>query len=78
MGRTNIVLDDELLAETMRITGKRTKKAAVEEAMRRTIRNQMLKEAVESLRGVGWEVNLVAMRQVRFFHEDGTPYDDNE
>ena len=78
MGRTNIVLDDELLAETMRITGKRTKKAAVEEAMRRTIRNQMLKEAVESLRGVGWEGNLDAMRQGRFFHEDGTPYDEKE
>ena len=76
--RTNIDIDDELLAETMRVTGARTKKAAVEEAMRRTVRNEQLKEALESLRGIGWEGDLDAMREGRFFHEDGTPYDEKE
>ena len=32
--RTNIDIDDELLAETMRVTGQKTKKGAIEEAMR--------------------------------------------
>jgi len=76
--RTNIDIDDELLAETMKVTGKSTKKAAVEEAMRRTVRNQKLREALESLRGIGWEGDLDAMREGRFFREDGTPYDESE
>jgi Arc/MetJ family transcription regulator len=32
--RTNIVLDDELLAEAMRLSGSRSKRGAVEEALR--------------------------------------------
>jgi Arc/MetJ family transcription regulator len=76
--RTNIDIDDELMAETMKVTGQKTKKGAVEEAMRRTIRNEQLKEALESLRGIGWEGDLDAMREGRFFHEDGTPYDQKE
>jgi Arc/MetJ family transcription regulator len=76
--RTNIDIDDELLAMTMKVTGKTTKKAAVEEAMRRVVRNQQLKDALESLRGIGWEGDLDAMREGRFFHEDGTPYDEKE
>jgi Arc/MetJ family transcription regulator len=32
--RTNIVLDDDLLAEVKKLSGARTKRAAVEEAMR--------------------------------------------
>jgi Arc/MetJ family transcription regulator len=76
--RTNIDLDEELLAMTMKVTGKTTKKAAVEEAMRRVVHNQQLRDALESLRGIGWEGDLNAMREGRFFHEDGTPYDEKE
>ena len=36
--RTNIVLDDELVAEAMRRTGIKTKRAVVEEALRKLIR----------------------------------------
>ena len=32
--RTNIDIDDELMAQAMKATGQRTKKAAVEEALR--------------------------------------------
>jgi len=76
--RTNIDIDDELMAETMRVTGQTTKKGAVEEAMRRVPRNARLREALESMRGIGWEGDLDAMREGRVFHEDGTPYDETK
>lgn len=61
--RTNVVLDDELMAKTMKATGKTTKRAAIEEAMRRTVRNEELKEALERLRGIGWAGDLDKMRE---------------
>jgi Arc/MetJ family transcription regulator len=63
MGRTNIDLNVELLTKTMKVTGKTTKKAAVEEAMRRTVRNAELKEVLLSLEGIGWEGDLDEMRE---------------
>jgi Arc/MetJ family transcription regulator len=60
--RTNIDIDDELMTKTMKVTGKTTKKAAVEEAMRRTVRNAELKVILESLEGIGWNGNLNEMR----------------
>jgi Arc/MetJ family transcription regulator len=74
--RTNIDIDDELMAETMRVTGQKTKKGAVEEAMRQAIRNRERRDALERLRGMGWDGDLDAMREGRTFHEDGTPYDE--
>ena len=76
MGRTNIDLNDELVARTMQITGTTTKKAAVEEAMRQLVREAELRAALERLRGIGWEGNLDEMREGRFFAEDGTPLDE--
>ena len=62
MSRTNIDLDDDLLAETMRVTGQKTKKGAVEEAMRRTTRAAIMRDLIERSRGIGWEGDLEAMR----------------
>ena len=73
MSRTNIDIDDQLMAETMRVTGMTTKKGAVEEAMRRTVRNEELRQAIERVRGIGW--NAPPM-QDRHFREDGTVYYD--
>jgi Arc/MetJ family transcription regulator len=36
--RTNIVIDDDLLAEAFRVSGARTKKALVHEALRELVR----------------------------------------
>jgi Arc/MetJ family transcription regulator len=72
--RTNIDIDDELMAETMRVTGQKTKKGAVEEAMRRVTRNARLKQAIKELAGIGWEGDLDEMRRDRQFAEDGTVY----
>jgi len=74
--RTNIEIDDELMARTMAITGQSTKKGAVEQAMRQLVRSAELKEALDSLGGIGWDGDLDDMREGRFFAEDGTPLDE--
>lgn len=65
MGRTNVVIDDELMAEAMRITGLRTKRAVIEEALRTLVRLKS-QEEVRRLRGkLQWEGDLEAMRRNR-------------
>lgn len=63
--RTNIELDDKLLAEAMAVTGLPTKKATVEEALRRLVRQHRQRKAIAALAGAGWVGNLDAMRRDR-------------
>ncbi len=63
--RTNIEIDDELLKTAMRVTGKATKRATVEEALRRIVQMSRQREAFEALRGIGWGGDLDAMRTDR-------------
>jgi Arc/MetJ family transcription regulator len=67
--RTNIDLDDELIAEAMAITGLPTKRATVEEALRRLIRHHHQRTAIEDLAGLGWDGDLEASRAGRGLHE---------
>ncbi len=61
--RTNIVIDDQLLAEAQRLTGIRTKKGVVEAALKLLCRLKR-QEAVKAWRGkLRWEGDLEAMRQ---------------
>ena len=60
--RTNIELDDALVAEAMAATGLTTKKATVEEALRSLVRRHRSKTAISNLAGLGWEGDLDAMR----------------
>jgi len=53
--RTNIDIDDELLNEAREATGLKTKKAVVEEGLRRIIRARRQVEAIKALEGLGWE-----------------------
>lgn len=71
MSRTNIDIDDELMARTMEVTGEKTKKGAVEAAMRLATRRARLKQAIADLAGIGWDAPPSEDRQ---FDEDGTPY----
>jgi Arc/MetJ family transcription regulator len=64
--RTNIDIDDRLLEEAMKVTGQKTKKATVEEALREIVRIAGQRQALEELRGMGWEGDLDAMRESRF------------
>lgn len=68
--RTNIDIDDTLMAEAMKATGLRTKKETVEEALRQLLRERELREALDSLRGIGWEGDLDKMRKEWSFDPD--------
>ena len=63
--RTNIDIDDNLLVAAMAATGLTTKKATVEEALRRLVRQRQQKAAVADMSGLGWEGDLAAMREGR-------------
>ena len=68
--RTNIEINDELIARAMRVSGIRTKRAAVEEGLRLLVRVREQAEARKALKGLGWEGDLDAMRRER---EAGRP-----
>jgi len=63
--RTNIELDDELMAAAKEATGLATKKAIVEEALRDLVTRYRQKKAIDSLAGLGWEGDLQTMRRDR-------------
>jgi len=63
--RTNIEIDDALLAEAMALTGEPTKRAMVEAALRTVVRLKRQKQAGMNLAGIGWEGDLDAMREGR-------------
>ena len=65
--RTNIDIDDGLLAAAMKAAGTTTKKATVEEALRQLVTNHRGRQAIANLRGLGWEGDLDQMRQSRNF-----------
>lgn len=60
--RTNIVIDDQLMADALKATGFNTKKEAVEEGLKLLIRRNGQQE-IRKLRGkLKWEGNLAEMR----------------
>ena len=63
--RTNIVIDDQLMAQAQALTGIQTKKGVVEEALRLLVR--MREQAqVRELRGkLTWEGDLDSLREGR-------------
>lgn len=63
MSRTNIDIDDELIAEVMRQYGLRTKREAVDLALRRLVGPRLSPEFLQSLEGIGWEGDLDEMRR---------------
>ena len=68
--RTNVVIDDELMAEALESTGLSTKKAVIEEALRTLVRLRK-QEQVRSLRGkLQWEGDLNTLREGRFTDVD--------
>lgn len=63
--RTNIDIDDTLMAEAMAALRLPTKRAVVEEGLRLIIRLHSQAQAFEDLRGIGWDGDLDAMREGR-------------
>lgn len=67
--RTNIVIDEKLMAEVMAQTGIKTKRRAVEEGLRSLLRSERAK-SVLALRGkLKWEGNLEEMRLGRNIYD---------
>ena len=63
--RTNIVLDDELIDRARKLTGLKTKKQVVHEALRLLIQLKE-QEGMRALRGkLHWDGDLDEMRQGR-------------
>ncbi|WP_165231844.1 type II toxin-antitoxin system VapB family antitoxin [Aquisphaera insulae] len=61
--RTNIVIDDTLMAEALKVSGVRTKREAVELALRTLVQLGRQKE-IRRLRGkIPWEGDLESMRR---------------
>ena len=60
--RTNIVIDDQLMRDTLRATGLKTKREAVEEGLR-TLLRLTRQSQIRRVRGkLHWEGDLGAMR----------------
>jgi Arc/MetJ family transcription regulator len=63
--RTNIEIDDALMAQAMRLTGLPTKRAVVEEGLRLLVRVRKQAQALRALKGLGWEGDLDEIRRDR-------------
>ena len=63
--RTNIVIDDTLMNETLRLTGLKTKREAVELGLQTLLRLRQ-QEVIRGFRGkLNWQGNLEQMRTDR-------------
>jgi Arc/MetJ family transcription regulator len=62
MARTNVDVDDELIAKAMRLYRLRTKREAIDFALRRLVGERDPYEAALALEGSGWEGDLDELR----------------
>jgi Arc/MetJ family transcription regulator len=61
--RTNIVIDDKLMSDTLKATGLKTKREAVELGLKTLLRLRQQSE-IKKLRGkITWDGDLDAMRR---------------
>ncbi len=65
MARTNVEIDDELVGRVMSRYGLRTKRAAIDLALRRVDVEPMSREEALEMRGSGWEGDLEQLRAGR-------------
>lgn len=65
MKRTNIVLDEELVAACMKSTGIKTQKSLIDYALRELLRHGKQKKILQLKGNVHWEGNLNEWRENR-------------
>lgn len=65
MGRTNVVLDDKLVAACQRLTGIRTRRALIDHALSEIVRHERQKKILELKGAVRWRGNLEEWRKGR-------------
>ena len=66
MSRTNIDIDDELIAHAMEHFQVRTKREAIDIALRRAVGSPLTKDFLLGLEGMGWDGDLDQMRRSGF------------
>lgn len=62
VGRTNIEIDDDVIARVQQIYGLPTKRAAVDFALRRLLVEPMSRDEALALEGIGWAGDLESLR----------------
>lgn len=67
--RTNIEIDETLVAEITAALGMRSARDAVETALRDTLRVKRQLAALDGLRGLGWDGDLDDMRTSKYLPE---------
>ena len=65
MSRTNIVLDDTLVADCQKTTGIKTRRALINHALQEVLRHERQKKILELKGTVQWEGDLAAWRKRR-------------
>jgi len=65
VGRTNVVIDDKLIARVMRLYSLRTKREAIDFALR-SIAGRYDPRSLLELEGIGWVGDLRKMRRARY------------
>ena len=69
MARTNIVLNDELVADAMRLTGLKSRRALVDYALRDLVRRKKQRDLLKLAGKIHWEGDLNEMRRQRTFRD---------
>jgi len=64
--RTNINIDEALMAEAMAAFGAKTKQETVEKALIEAVRIKRQLRALDELRGTGWDGDLDDMRTSKY------------
>ncbi len=65
MGRTNVVVDDAVVERVMRLYGLKTKREAIDYALRKVAGLPDAYKKILELEGTGWEGDLEEMRASR-------------
>lgn len=66
MKRTNIVLDEALVKEALKLSGIKTRREVVDAALQMLVRQKKQVRMIRRLKGIGWEGDLDQMRRSRF------------
>jgi Arc/MetJ family transcription regulator len=65
MGRTNVVIDDELVKECQKLTGIQTRRALIDYALHEVRRRGRQKRLLKLKGAVKWEGDLAEWRKAR-------------
>jgi Arc/MetJ family transcription regulator len=76
--RTNVEIDDELMRQAIKASGKTTKKEVVEEALRLVVQLKKQEGILKLFGKVQWDGDLNEMRSSRFPDWDGSRDENQE